>query len=536
MNGLIKIHKENYPIRPLINFTPAPAYNVSKTITNFLKEKINLPNTYTIKNNKELTDNIQNTEITPNTRIYSFDITNMYTNIPIKETINIITNTLNDKQIDVKTINEIKTALELILSQNYFQHNNEYYTQNDGLAMGSPSSSLLSEIFLQIKIEPKLIEILKKHDPNSIYHRYVDDCIFITKNNANIDNILNEINQIHNNIKFTLEKESNQKINFLDLTIERTESNLHFDIYRKPTLTSAVIPNHSFHPPQHKMAAFRALINRMNNIPMSNENKQKEFKIIKQIATENGYQTKTINKLKNKIDQQKHKQPYQNKNKHETIWRKFNYNNIDNNKINKLLKENNITTAYKSNNKTLNNIKPTINKLDITKNGIYQLKCGSCPKSYIGQTKFPLKIRYQQHKYAYNDPTTYHSNLATHCQNNNHRFPNLDEIKHIKTTKKYRMNVWENLHIYKNHKQNKLIQEQIQISNTQTNFFNMIKYINHNNVPPYINQNTIPPCTNNTPPTSSTNPDSTANPNNPLTLTPGTNVPKHRYCLRKRQN
>ena len=56
-------------------------------------------------------------------------------------------------------------------------------------------------------------------------------------------------------IQFTEEKEKNNKINYLDITITRYNKHIQYAIYRKPTSTNIIIPNHSDHPPQHKMAA-----------------------------------------------------------------------------------------------------------------------------------------------------------------------------------------------------------------------------------------------------------------------------------------
>ena len=42
---------------------------------------------------------------------------------------------------------------------------------------------------------------------------------------------------------------------------------IQYAIYRKQTSTNITIPNHSDHPPQHKMAAFHSLVNRMHKIP-----------------------------------------------------------------------------------------------------------------------------------------------------------------------------------------------------------------------------------------------------------------------------
>ena len=55
-----------------------------------LKDLMELNNLYVIRNSYELIDKLKNIEITNSTRLASFDIVNLYTNVPIKETIHTI--------------------------------------------------------------------------------------------------------------------------------------------------------------------------------------------------------------------------------------------------------------------------------------------------------------------------------------------------------------------------------------------------------------------------------------------------------------
>ena len=72
------------------------------------------------------------------------------------------------------------------------------------------------------------------------YTRYVDDILVIYDTRCINDNIiLNYINQIHNTL-LNQTYESNNQINYLDLTIIRNNSKLEIDIYRK-------------HPPQQTL-------------------------------------------------------------------------------------------------------------------------------------------------------------------------------------------------------------------------------------------------------------------------------------------
>ena len=54
LNAYIKTHKENEPIRPVIDNTQAPAYKTAKFIGKQIKIHINLPNMYVTTNSKEL--------------------------------------------------------------------------------------------------------------------------------------------------------------------------------------------------------------------------------------------------------------------------------------------------------------------------------------------------------------------------------------------------------------------------------------------------------------------------------------------------
>ena len=90
-----------------------------------------------------------------------------------------------------------------------------YYVQKDGLAMGSPPAPQLANIWLankeaQIKDDAKLFE------------RYMDDIIRTIKV-EDIDDKLNEINNLHPNLKFTIEYEKDGKIQFLDMLLIHKE-------------------------------------------------------------------------------------------------------------------------------------------------------------------------------------------------------------------------------------------------------------------------------------------------------------------------
>ena len=97
----------------------------------------------------------------PHHKLASLDITNLYTNIPVKETKMILTNILTHSPTTPQTQQELLNWYDVITKPNYFTHNNKITSQQDGVAIGAPSSGLISEIFLQ------QIEHSSHHRPNT---------------------------------------------------------------------------------------------------------------------------------------------------------------------------------------------------------------------------------------------------------------------------------------------------------------------------------------------------------------------------------
>jgi hypothetical protein len=114
--------------------------------------------------------------------------------------------------------------------------------------MGAPTSAILAEVFLQYLEHTQIVDILKKHQIID-YYRYVDDILIIYKpQKTNISNTLNEFNAMHHKIKFTMEQQSQNMLNYLDLIITIHDKELNFGIHRKPTTTDLILHNASCHP------------------------------------------------------------------------------------------------------------------------------------------------------------------------------------------------------------------------------------------------------------------------------------------------
>jgi hypothetical protein len=176
-------------------------------------------------------------------------------------------------------------------SVNFLDSDAQIYHRNacTSLKIKFPES-LLSSSYLAISIHSlfkrstvdcrvTLNQSLRKQSANTLKDALVDSCKYGNETYmgiTNIDNILHEFNNIRHKIKFTIEKEENSRINFLDLSINRTANSIELAIYRKPTTTDLTIHNDSCHPSEHKKNAINYLFNRINHILSHSRTKKKK--------------------------------------------------------------------------------------------------------------------------------------------------------------------------------------------------------------------------------------------------------------------
>ena len=107
--------------------------------------------------------------------------------------------------------------------------------------------------------------------------RYVDDVLTIVKKGTQ-DSLLNHLNLINPNIKFTIEHPNDQgAIPFFDTFPRSSGNEISTSVYRKPTHTDRYLDFTSNHPKSAKCAVVRALTDRANNVGSSPELLTKEM-------------------------------------------------------------------------------------------------------------------------------------------------------------------------------------------------------------------------------------------------------------------
>ena len=169
--------------------------------------------------------------------LVSYDVSSLFTNVPLDETIAILTEkafrdnwfnstyNLNISKEDLIDLLNVSSKGQL------FQFNGALYKQTDGVAMGSPLGPLLAYVYMS-SLEQKLELEGKLPD---YYRRYVDDTLTIMPNITTATNFLNTLNHAHPSVSFTMEIEKDGMLPFLGTQLLNSALQIETKVYVKLT-------------------------------------------------------------------------------------------------------------------------------------------------------------------------------------------------------------------------------------------------------------------------------------------------------------
>ena len=182
----VKMHKPNHPLHRIISQIPTLIYELTKIIKQLITPY--LPSKHDIKPTHKWMQ-IQHTLKPNNGILASFDVENLFTKVPVNETIDIIMNniyfnlSLPPLKINLNIL--WKILLTCTTEIPFYDQLANIYTQKDGVSMGLILGPIFSNFYMS-NLENKIFNKIKKP---SIYLRYVDD-IVILANDFNKINML----------------------------------------------------------------------------------------------------------------------------------------------------------------------------------------------------------------------------------------------------------------------------------------------------------------------------------------------------------
>ena len=116
--------------------------------------------------------------------------------------------------------------VNLVLTTTWYNFNSQFYQQTDGIEMGGPASSTTTEIYMQAH---ECTAITAALQPPKVWRQFVDDVYSILKH-MHLENFSHHMNNLHQNIKFTMEEESNEELTFLDTLLKRNNGKICVDM------------------------------------------------------------------------------------------------------------------------------------------------------------------------------------------------------------------------------------------------------------------------------------------------------------------
>ena len=174
--------------------------------------------------------------------------------------------------------------------------------------------------------------------------------LIYNKHMIDIYEILNLFNSLSPNLKFSLEVQTNSRLNYLELTLFNNHNGISHDVYRKPTTTDTIIPMDSYHLFEEKIAAIRYFADRINTYELSKDKKRTEIKTVKYMLRSNSYDASLLDKMIKEQGSKKHirqQSPEHPKPK----WEKFTYVGNLTRTITMLFLHSQVKIAFTTNNK-----------------------------------------------------------------------------------------------------------------------------------------------------------------------------------------
>ena len=167
-------------MRVVVSTIGTPNYGLSKYLVRISQNTLN-KNPTRIKNTQSFVEEAKTWDISPDEVQVSYDVVNLYPSVPVKESIEVLVNSLNEDFDEVKnrtklSIVEIKTLLEVCLSKCYFLWNGKIYEMENSGPIGLSLMVVMAESYLQYLEGKAIHEALHEQppvDPISL-RRFVD--------------------------------------------------------------------------------------------------------------------------------------------------------------------------------------------------------------------------------------------------------------------------------------------------------------------------------------------------------------------------
>ena len=140
------------PLRPIVSSRGSINYEVAKELTRIMRPLVG-KSPHHVKNTGDFVQQVRGIKLQPTECITSYDVSALFTSVPIESAITITRNKLElDPDLHQRTtmkVEHIISLLEFCLKTTYFQFQGRFYEQLHGAAMGSSISPIVANLYME---------------------------------------------------------------------------------------------------------------------------------------------------------------------------------------------------------------------------------------------------------------------------------------------------------------------------------------------------------------------------------------------------
>jgi hypothetical protein len=228
------------------------------------------------------------------------------------------------------------------------------------------------------------------HKP-ACWFKYVYDAFIIWPHGQEkLTEFLNHLNGLHNKIQFTMKKEEDGHLPFLDIDIYRKlEGSLGHKVYQKPIHTNLYLHQNSHHHPANKQSVLASLIHRAKSLS-DQDSLTHELEFLTAVFKDNGYNHQQICRAMEPVAW-----PPKTNDK-PTLTAYIPYTQTTYGRFSRMLAKHNIKSVTLPPRKIFNYHPPVKDALGLRTLGIYSIPC-EYGRVYIGQSSRSIQLRIKEH-------------------------------------------------------------------------------------------------------------------------------------------
>jgi hypothetical protein len=246
---MYKIHKPGRTTRPVCSDCASQINALGQWITSVLNPIAQSQPSY-FKDSFALKETLDETNIPPDTKIFSCDAKSMYTNIPTGPALEVVGAYIHNR-CEPALANALMEALRIVMENNIVRFGDTFWKQIAGTAMGVPPAPPWAILFFAIH---ELAFTERWKDFLIFWKRFIDDGLGLWKLHANAETnnaiwkeFKNDVNNYHG-LEWVFTPLSDS-VDFMDMSISIKDNKFEIDLYEKPLNLYLYISPSSAHPP-----------------------------------------------------------------------------------------------------------------------------------------------------------------------------------------------------------------------------------------------------------------------------------------------